>query len=156
MPQFVAVAIVKLLILFVTAGALCWSSEFLPGVRKQKNQSSSSLSREIDSISSTRPLARPLDRLPSQHAAPYTGPFEWDDHAASAAEILERNDLFHRIHASSLVGNQHDAEIYIPDLSEKGELQEGATNSVSYGEPTPEKCCAIIVAGLNAEHEGLN
>ena len=154
-PQFVAVAVAKLFMLFVTAGALCWLTEYLPGVRKNTNSSSASSSSPRKMDGAEQPLTRPLERLPSQHVAPYAGPLEWDDSAASAADTLERSGVFHQTLANSFVDNCYETKNGSMKGLDESEAREGTMDSASYGEPTPEKYCAIIVAGLNAECEDL-
>ena len=89
-----------------------------------------------------------------QHVAPLTGPLEWDDATTAAADTLKRSGSF-RCTRSIWAGNLRSttpkagvANAHIENLA-----TEDITDDIFYGELTPEKYCAFIVAGLGSKIE---
>lgn len=143
-PLPVAAAVVKICLLFVAAGVLCWSSEYLPGVH----------TKNASLTSSPAAGAFVLPKRPLQHAAPSTGPLCWDDAAAAADGTLERSGVFRRTQNIRTANLRPIAsKAGVANTHMENAATEGITDDVSYGEPTPEKYCAVIVAGLGCNIE---
>jgi hypothetical protein len=143
-PFPVAVAAAKICLLFVAAGALCWLSECLPGVRANN--------ASLTATPVTRAFVRPKDSV--QHVAPLTGPLGWDDATTAAADTLKRSGSF-RCTRSIWAGNLRSAtpKAGVANAHRENLATEDITDDIFYGEPTPEKYCAFIVAGLGSKIE---